>query len=122
MHTLRQPGAALYVLTPLALLVLALWRAENWSLPPGVASAPVVLGMWLFALRVYWRRRRVAAKLVEDIDLGWVITVDHGDGGGNDPELPARGVESLLHARLDWTVNRRPATWRRFGRGAQLDR
>ncbi|MET0343378.1 MAG: hypothetical protein ABW252_20375 [Polyangiales bacterium] len=121
-HFLRQPGAALYVLTPLALLVLALWRAENWSLPPGVASAPVVLGMWLFALRVYWRRRRVAAKLVEDVDLGWVITVDHGDGSGSDPELPARGVESLLHARLDWTVNRRPATWRRFGRGAQLDR
>ena len=122
-HHLKQPGAALFVLTPLAVLVLALWRAESWALPPGVASAPVILGMWLFALRVYWRRRRVAAKLGQDIELGWVITVDHRDDrASDDPELPARGVESLLHARLDWTVNRRPATWRRFGRGAQLDR
>jgi hypothetical protein len=43
--------------------------------------------------------------------------VDHEPSlDSGDVELPARGVETLLHARLDWTVNRRPATWRRFGR------
>ena len=36
-------------------------------------------------------------ELRTDAELGWVVTVDHGpDGTSDDPELPARGVESLL--------------------------
>lgn len=113
---LQKPGAALLLLTPLALSVLAVWGAEGWSLPPRLASAPLLLGMWLFAVRAFVRRRMLGKRLAADVELGWVITVDHrAEGVCDDPELPARGVESLLHARLDWTVNRRPATWRRFG-------
>lgn len=113
---LQQPGAALWVLTPLALVVLAVWGGEGWALPPRYASFPLVLGMWLIALRAYFRRRSLAKRMRTDAELGWVVTVDHRrDAVRDDPELPARGVESLLHARLDWTVNRRPATWRRFG-------
>jgi len=116
-HRLRKPGGALVLLTPLGASVLLVWAGHGWALPPHLASAPLVLGMWLFALQTFLRRWRFAARLRTDAELGWVVTVDHGpDGTSDDPELPARGVESLLHARLDWTVNRRPAAWRRFGR------
>jgi hypothetical protein len=105
------------MLTPLAASVLLVWAGHGWALPPHLASAPLVLGMWMFALQTFLRRFRFAARLRTDAELGWVVTVDHGpNGSSDDPELPARGVESLLHARLDWTVNRRPAAWRRFGR------
>jgi hypothetical protein len=114
---LRKPGSALFMLTPLAASVLLVWAGHGWALPPHLASAPLVLGMWLFALQTFLRRWRFAARLRTDVELGWVVTVDHGpNGSSDDPELPARGVESLLHARLDWTVNRRPAAWRRFGK------
>ncbi len=114
---LRRPGVALLLLTPFALSVLVAWSEPDSALAATMTSAPIVLGMWLFTAYTYWRRLRFAARLRNDIRLGWVITVDHGIvGPGRDPELPARGVESLLHARLDWTVNRRPAGWRRFAR------
>jgi len=113
---LRKPGSALFLLTPLGASVLLVWAGHGWAMPPHLASAPLVLGMWLFALQTFWRRLRFAARLRTDAELGWVVTVDHGLTGSDDPELPARGVESLLHTRLDWTVNRRPAAWRRFGR------
>jgi hypothetical protein len=113
---LRKPGSALFLLTPLGASVLLVWAGHGWTMPPHLASAPLVLGMWLFALQTFWRRMRFAARLRTDAELGWVVTVDHGLTGSDDPELPARGVESLLHTRLDWTVNRRPAAWRRFGR------
>lgn len=112
---LRKPGRALFWLTPLVLAVLLVWGEHRWALPPHLTGAPLVLGMWLVALQAFWRRLRLAGRLREDAQLGWVVTVDHlGDAARSDPELPARGIESLLHARLDWTVNRRPATWRRF--------
>jgi len=113
---LRQPGTALLLLTPVMAGALYVWADSDWSLPPHLASAPLIIGMWLLAVQALLRRRRVAQRLASDMDLGWVITVDHGERAGGDPELPARGVESLLNARLDWTVNRRPATWRRFAR------
>ncbi|MDB4974517.1 MAG: hypothetical protein JWN48_2858 [Myxococcaceae bacterium] len=114
---MRKPGSALFLLTPFALSVVLVWAGHGWALPPHLASAPLVLGMWFFALQTFLRRLRFSSRLRTDAQLGWVVTVDHDPNGvSDDPELPARGVESLLHARLDWTVNRRPATWRRFNR------
>jgi hypothetical protein len=112
---LRRPGLALWLLTPLGALGLVLLLVHGLSLPPRFVFAPFVAAMWLFALQGFLRRVRFAARLRSDLELGWVVTVDHGepDSGLDDPQLPARGVESLLHARLDWTVNRRPAAWRR---------
>jgi hypothetical protein len=89
-------------------------------------SIPVALLAWAFATIHVLKRSRLAARITDDVELGWVITVDHQDlprpetaadnsQEGDDVELPAQGVETLLHTRLDWTVNRRPATWRRFG-------
>ncbi|MDB4990955.1 MAG: hypothetical protein JWN04_6133 [Myxococcaceae bacterium] len=114
---MRKPGSALFLLTPFALSVVLVWAGRGWTLPPHLASAPLVLAMWFFALQTFLRRLRFSSRLRADAELGWVVTVDHDPAGeSDDPELPARGVESLLHARLDWTVNRRPATWRRFNR------
>jgi hypothetical protein len=112
---LRRPGIALWLLTPLGALGLFLLLEHGLNLPPRFASAPFAAGMWLFALQGYIRRLRFAARLRTDSELGWVVTVDHGEpnAGQDDPQLPANGVESLLNARLDWTVNRRPAAWRR---------
>ncbi|HEX5661777.1 MAG TPA: hypothetical protein VFX59_31515 [Polyangiales bacterium] len=112
---LRRPGLVLWLLTPLGVLGLYLLLEHGLGLPPRFASAPFAAGMWLFALQGFVRRLRFAARLRTDIELGWVVTVDHGEpnAGLDDPQLPACGVESLLHARLDWTVNRRPAAWRR---------
>jgi hypothetical protein len=114
---MRKPGSVLFLLTPFALSVVLVWAGQGWTLPPHLASAPLVLGMWFFALQTFLRRLRFSSRLRTDAELGWVVTVDHDENGiSDDPELPARGVESLLNARLDWTVNRRPATWRRFNR------
>ena len=114
---MRKPGSALFLLTPFALSVVLVWAGHGWALPPHLASAPLVLGMWFFALQTFLRRLRFSSRLRTDAELGWVVTVDHDPRGlSDDPELPARGVESLLNTRLDWTVNRRPATWRRFNR------
>ena len=114
---MRKPGSALFLLTPFAFSVVLMWAGHGWALPPHLASAPLVLGMWFFALQTFLRRLRFSSRLRTDAELGWVVTVDHDLRGlSDDPELPARGVESLLNTRLDWTVNRRPATWRRFNR------
>ncbi len=112
---LRRPGLVLWLLTPLGALGLYLLLEHGIGLPARLASAPFAAAMWLFAMQGYIRRLRFAGRLRNDIELGWVVTVDHGeaDAGTDDPQLPARGVESLLHSRLDWTVNRRPAAWRR---------
>ncbi len=118
-QTLRKPGAAFLLLTPLALSVLLAWSQRSGSVPASLASAPFVFALWLLAAQAFWRRLRLAARLRADGELGWVITVDHAPGGqlsaAQDAELPARGIESLQYARLDWTVNRRPASWRRAG-------
>jgi hypothetical protein len=114
---LRQPGRVFWVLATFAGLALISWHAQGWKMPPEPVSIPLALAGWGFAFVNVMRRVRLANRLAEDAELGWVLTVDHETNvEGGDVELPARGVETLLHARLDWTVNRRPATWRRFGR------
>ncbi|HEY6878037.1 MAG TPA: hypothetical protein VI299_08450 [Polyangiales bacterium] len=112
---LRRPGLVLALLTPLGVLGVCLLLEHGVQLPLRFASAPFAAALWLFALQAFIRRLRFAARLRSDVELGWVVTADHGEvgDGSDDPQLPARGVESLLHARLDWTVNRRPAAWRR---------
>jgi hypothetical protein len=113
---LRKPGPTLWLLTPLGVFGLFVVLEHGFALPVRFASAPFAAGMWLFAMQTFVRRLRFAARLRSDVELGWVVTVDHAapERGEDDPQLPARGVESLLHARLDWTVNRRPAAWRRY--------
>lgn len=114
---LRKPGAAFLLLTPLAFSVLLVWSEQSEGVQLSSASAPFVLALWLLTAQSFWRRLRLAARLRADNELGWVITVDHAssasDRVGDEPELPAQGIESLQYARLDWTVNRRPASWRR---------
>jgi hypothetical protein len=114
---LRKPGVAFLLLTPLALSVLLVWSEHTEDMQVSFASAPFVLALWLLSAQSFWRRLRLASRLRADAELGWVITVDHPSDllavTPEDAELPARGIESLLHARLDWTVNRRPASWRR---------
>lgn len=112
----RRPGVGLLVLTVFAYATLFVWSQHDFALSRSLSGAPMVFGMWLLAAQAAFRRARFAAKLRRDVELGWVITVDHPrDPQRDEPELPARGVERLLHARLDWTVNRRPASWRRHG-------
>jgi hypothetical protein len=114
---LREPGRLFWVLAVFAGLALISWHVQGWKMPPEPVSIPLALAGWAFAFVNVMRRVRLANRLSEDAELGWVLTVDHEPSlDSGDVELPARGVETLLHARLDWTVNRRPATWRRFGR------
>jgi hypothetical protein len=120
LQILRKPGLAFLLLTPLALSIVLVWSERASSMPASFASAPFVLALWLLTAQAFWRRLRLSARLRADKELGWVITVDHARSSHPyafaEPELPARGIESLQHSRLDWTVNRRPASWRRAGR------
>ena len=117
--TLRRPGRTGFV----ALLLLALsmtgWDTESLrgaSAHPGLSLALLLVGVFAFST---FRRFKLARRLAEDAELGWVLTVDHSEdsGAGTDWDLPAQGVETLMHARVDWTVNLRPAAWRRHRGG-----
>jgi hypothetical protein len=113
---LRKLGHVFWILAVFAGLSLLSWASQGWAFPPQPISIPLALVAFALAVASVLRRARLASRITADAELGWVLTVDHerGDESG-DIELPALGVETLLHARLDWTVNRRPATWRRFG-------
>lgn len=117
---LRKPGRLFWVLAGFAGVSLLLWHSQAWAMPPRPFSIPLALMAWVFAMMNMFRRTRLAARLADDAELGWVLTVDHERGPHHvEVELPALGVETLLNARLDWTVNRRPAPWRRFGTGVE---
>jgi hypothetical protein len=92
------------------------WHSEGFRLPPTSVGVPLALLASCVAAWSTVRRFRLAARLDNDIELGWVLTVDRSPQADlARAELPALGVETLLHAQLDWTVNRRPAAWRRLG-------
>lgn len=125
--SLRVPGRVFWVLLVFASLAGYSWRLQNFALPPRPLTIPFMLLAFAFAALLLWRRFRLSNRLKRDAELGWVLTVDHAPvfaraaedalppASGGDTELPAQGVETLLHGQLDWTVNRRPAAWRRFG-------
>lgn len=124
---LRRPGRVFWVLAAFAMLAGHAWLMQGFALPPRPLTIPVMLLAFAFAGLLFWRKHRLSRRLQRDAELGWVLTVDHAsapqdaeacaDSPASRPEmdLPAQGVETLLHAQLDWTVNRRPAAWRRFG-------
>jgi hypothetical protein len=115
-RSLRTPGRVFWVLAGFAALALLTWHESGWSMPPQPLTIPLTLAAFGFALLLLWRRTGLSWRLQQDADLGWVLTVDHSAQAEHvDADLPAQGVETLLHGRLDWTVNRRPAAWRRFG-------
>jgi hypothetical protein len=115
-QSLRVPGRVFWVLLAFALLAAYSWRLQNFALPPRPLTIPFMLLAFVFASLLLWRRLRLSYRLKRDLELGWVLTVDHAPTAPDgDSELPAQGVETLLHGQLDWTVNRRPAAWRRFG-------
>jgi hypothetical protein len=117
---LRTPGQLFWVFSAFASLALYAWFLQGWQLPPRPLTIPIALSAFACAVLLWLRRARLAARLEQDAELGWVLTVDHAsDTAEPDADLPAQGVETLLHARLDWTVNRRPAAWRRFGAHAR---
>lgn len=111
---LKRPGRIFWILTVIATLALTSWHGQGWVFPPKPISLILALVAWVFAAFASFKRSRLAGLLAQDAALGWVVTVDTARNHDDDTELPARGVETLLHARMDWTVNRRPATWRRY--------
>ncbi len=114
---LRSPGKVFWVLLSFAVLALVSWELQGFQWPPRPLTIPLMLLAFVFALLLLGKRIFLARRLQRDADLGWVLTVDHAADAASDDEtdLPAQGVETLLHGQLDWTVNRRPAAWRRFG-------
>jgi hypothetical protein len=119
---LRRPGRLFWFLALIAAVAISAWQGQGFALPPDPVTIPLALLAFGFALFTWQRRLRVAERLDKDAELGWVITVDstRGPNEADESELPAQGVETLLHTRMDWTVNRRPATWRRFaGRASE---
>jgi hypothetical protein len=115
-RSLRRPGRMFWVVCAFLGMALYSWYLDAWAMPPRPLTVPVLFLAGSFALMMLWRRAKLAARLQQDLELGWVLTVDHApQAADSDTDLPAQGVETLLHARLDWTVNRRPAAWRRFG-------
>ena len=113
-EVLRRPGRLFWMLAGFAALAVVSWHTQGWVWPPRPVTIPVALAAWGLAIVNVLKRARLADMLGRDAELGWVLTVDH-EGHEGEVELPAHGVETLLHSRLDWTINRRPATWRRFG-------
>jgi len=115
-RALKQPGQVFWLLTAIAAFALSSWHEQGWVFPPKPISLVLALVAWGFAGFASIKRFRLAGLLAEDAALGWVVTVDSraADPEFDQSELPARGVETLLHSRMDWTVNKRPATWRRF--------
>ncbi len=114
---LRKPGKVFWILFGFALLAFVSWQLQGFAWPPRPLTIPLILIAFGFAAMLLFKRRFLASRLQRDVELGWVLTVDHAaaDDGPDDTDLPAQGVETLLNAQLDWTVNRRPAAWRRFG-------
>ncbi len=115
-RALKQPGAIFWLLTGISTLALSSWHSQGWVLPPQPVGLVLAFVAWGLASVTVLRRLRLSRLLSRDAALGWVVTVDSvvQKGESDQTELPARGVETLLHARMDWTINRRPATWRRF--------
>jgi hypothetical protein len=115
-RSLRRPGRGFWLVLAFVAVALGAWHSEGFRLPPTSVGVPLALLSSCVAAWSTVRRFRLAARLDNDIELGWVLTVDRA-AQAHVPraELPALGVETLLHAQLDWTVNKRPAAWRRLG-------
>jgi hypothetical protein len=116
MRSLRRPGRGFWLVLAFVAVALGAWHSEGFRLPPTSVGVPLALLASCVAAWSTVRRFRLAARLDNDIELGWVLTVDRAaQTDAPRAELPVLGVETLLHAQLDWTVNRRPAAWRRLG-------
>jgi hypothetical protein len=113
-RVMRRPGRIFWLLTAIGAIALSSWHSQDWVFPPQPVSIIIGILAWLLAALATVRRARLSTRLREDAELGWVVTVDAEHDNADADELPARGVETLLHSHMDWTVNRRPATWRRF--------
>lgn len=115
-RSLRRPGRGFWLVLAFVAVAFGAWHGEDFRLPPTSVGVPLALLASCVAAWSTVRRFRLAARLDNDIELGWVLTVDRSPQAEvARAELPALGVETLLHAQLDWTVNRRPAAWRRLG-------
>jgi hypothetical protein len=114
-RALRQPGSSFWWVFAFVAVALGAWHSEGFRIPPSSAGVPIALIAAAVAVWSTIRRVRLSLRIDRDVALGWVLTVDRSRPE-EDSELPALGVETLLHAQLDWTVNQRPAAWRRFGR------
>jgi len=111
---LRRPSGGFWWVFGFVAFALGAWHSEGFQVPPTSVAVPLALLASCIAVWSTLRRFRLASRLDDDIELGWVLTVDPVEGAPG-AELPALGVETLLSAQLDWTVNKRPAAWRRFG-------
>jgi hypothetical protein len=112
---LRRPGSSFWWVCAFVAVALGAWHGEGYRVPPSSLGVPIALVAAGVAVWSTIRRVRLALRIDRDVALGWVLTVDRSRTDA-ESELPALGVETLLHAQLDWTVNQRPAAWRRFGR------
>lgn len=111
---LRRPSAGFWWVFGFVALALGAWHREGFQVPPTSVAVPLALLASCGAVWSSLRRFRLASRVDDDIELGWVLTVDPAPSAPS-AELPAMGVETLLNAQLDWTVNKRPAAWRRSG-------
>jgi hypothetical protein len=112
---LRRPGSSFWWVFAFVAVALGAWHGEDFRIPPSSPGVPIALIAASVAVWSTVRRMRLSWRIDRDVALGWVLTVDRSRPE-EASELPALGVETLLHAQLDWTVNQRPAAWRRFGR------
>ena len=111
---LRRPSGGFWWVFGFVALAFGAWHSEGFQVPPTSIAVPLALLASCIAVWSSLRRFRLASRLDDDIELGWVLTVDPVESAPT-AELPVLGVETLLNAQLDWTVNKRPAAWRRFG-------
>jgi hypothetical protein len=112
---LRRPGSSFWWVFAFVAVALGAWHGEDFRVPPSSPGVPIALIAAAVAVWSTVRRVRLSLRIDRDVALGWVLTVDRSRPD-EVSELPVLGVETLLHAQLDWTVNQRPAAWRRFGR------
>jgi hypothetical protein len=114
-RALRRPGTSFWWVFAFVAVALGAWHSEGFRVPPSSPGVPIALVAASVAVWSTIRRVRLSLRIDRDVALGWVLTVDRSRPE-EDSELPVLGVETLLHAQLDWTINQRPAAWRRFGR------
>jgi hypothetical protein len=91
------------------LLAALLWKFLAWATAQVDAARLVAISIAvLLLLRHVYNMRRGGARIRADADLGWLIITTVND----DPDAPV--VEWLPVSKLVWTINGKPAGWRKM--------
>lgn len=118
----RATRLILMTLLLLPLLAVGATALERFGIDPRLAVAAMAIAGGLIALRHILRIRRQFRLFAQDVDLGWVIIVRPRDTARRAPTPGnADAIDSLRVVTTEflpvsgavWTVDGRPAGWRR---------